>query len=63
MKRKDLIRILNENGCKKERVGKRHTIFYNPVINKCSPIPRHKEIKKNVVLNIFKTLKIEPDKS
>jgi mRNA interferase HicA len=44
MKRKDLIKYLIDNGCELEREGRKHTVFYNPMTNRSSTIPRHREI-------------------
>ncbi|MEA2045421.1 MAG: type II toxin-antitoxin system HicA family toxin [Euryarchaeota archaeon] len=44
MKRRKLIRHLEEHGCKFLREGRKHTVYYNPSNLKTSTIPRHPEI-------------------
>ncbi|MEH2415605.1 type II toxin-antitoxin system HicA family toxin [Nostoc sp.] len=44
MKRRELIRHLEKNGCLFLREGGRHTIYYNPSNNRTSAVPRHTEI-------------------
>lgn len=58
MKRKDLIKYLIIYGCVLEREGKRHTIYYNPVSNKSTTIPRHNEINTFTARGICKDLEI-----
>lgn len=52
MKRKDLEKILNENGFFLKRNGGNHDIFSNG--SKSIPVPRHKEIQESTVKDIFK---------
>jgi mRNA interferase HicA len=58
MKRVKLIRHLNRQGCYLLREGSNHSLFYNPVNNKVSTIPRHSEIKKFISQKICKDLDI-----
>ncbi len=58
MKRRKLIRHLEENGCLFLREGGKHTIYYNPSNNRTSAIPRHSEIVDILVKNICKDLEI-----
>ena len=44
MKRRDLLRHLEKNGCKFLREGGSHTIYVNRRAQKSSAIPRHREI-------------------
>ena len=44
MKRQDLIRHLLQNGCLLAREGRAHSIWENPVANRRSSVPRHREI-------------------
>jgi hypothetical protein len=44
MKRRDLIRHLENNGCEFLREGGNHTIYVNRRAQKSSAIPRHREI-------------------
>ncbi len=60
MKRRKLIRHLEENGCLFLREGGKHTIYYNPSNNRTSAIPRHSEIVDILVKKICKDLEIIP---
>jgi predicted RNA binding protein YcfA (HicA-like mRNA interferase family) len=42
MKRIDLIRHLERNGCEKLREGGKHTVFANRSARKTSTVPRHR---------------------
>ena len=44
MKKKDLVRYLQNNGCVFIREGARHSVFFNPQTKRASTIPRHNEI-------------------
>lgn len=46
MKRRELIRYLEENGCLQLREGGRHTVYVSPRQKKVSAVPRHKEINE-----------------
>lgn len=58
MKRVNLIRHLEKNGCIFLREGAKHTLYINPTKNKMSSIPRHSEIKENLTKKICKDLDI-----
>jgi predicted RNA binding protein YcfA (HicA-like mRNA interferase family) len=58
MKRIDLIRHLERNGCAFLREGHAHTIYINPTERCISAIPRHRKIKNMLVLKICKDLKV-----
>lgn len=58
MKRKDLIRHLEKNGCEFLREGGNHTVYVNRMERKVSTIPRHREIDKNLAKRICKDLGI-----
>jgi mRNA interferase HicA len=45
MKRRDLVRHLERQGCVLDREGGRHSIFRNLVNGRCAAVPRHREIK------------------
>jgi hypothetical protein len=60
MKRRILIRHLEDNRCEFLREGRGHTIYFKPGTNLQSSIPRHKEIKPYLVKKICKDLSIEP---
>jgi len=48
VKRRELIRHLENNGCVELREGSRHTIFVNPRQKKVSAVPRHTEINESL---------------
>lgn len=52
MKLKDLIKHLEKNGCIFKREGGSHTIYKNPSNGAMTSIPRHREIKENLVKKI-----------
>jgi mRNA interferase HicA len=45
MKRRDLLRHLEQCGCHLDREGTRHSIYRNPANGRCASVPRHREIK------------------
>lgn len=57
MKRKDLIKQLEEMGCVFIRHGGKHDWFQNPKTKISQPIPRHNEINENLAKHIIKMLK------
>ncbi|MEH2023326.1 type II toxin-antitoxin system HicA family toxin [Nostoc sp.] len=60
MKRRELIRHLEKNGCLFLREGGRHTIYYNSSNNRTSAVPRHTEIVDILAIKICKDLEIPP---
>ncbi|MCC5634602.1 type II toxin-antitoxin system HicA family toxin [Nostoc sp. CHAB 5844] len=60
MKRRELIRHLEDNGCLFLREGGRHTIYYNPENNRTSAVPRHTEILDILAIKICKDLDVAP---
>ncbi|MCC8130813.1 MAG: type II toxin-antitoxin system HicA family toxin [Oscillospiraceae bacterium] len=52
MKKKDLIKLLENNGWYLKRTGGNHDIYTNGV--DCETIPRHNEIKENLAKAIIK---------
>lgn len=44
MKRKALLRHLEQQGCEFLREGKKHTVYVNRIAQCSSTIPRHREI-------------------
>lgn len=56
MKRKDLIRQLEQDGCVLIRHGGRHDWYQNPETKISQPIPRHNEIKDYLAKHILKML-------
>ncbi|MBC8110177.1 MAG: type II toxin-antitoxin system HicA family toxin [Verrucomicrobia bacterium] len=58
MKRRDLIKHLEIHSCFFVREGGNHTVYKNILNGSYSTIPRHTEIKKNLVRKICKDLEI-----
>jgi mRNA interferase HicA len=58
MKRRDLIRYLEQHECVKEREGAKHTIDRNPASGQVAPVPRHREVKEGLARKICKELGI-----
>lgn len=44
MKRRDLVRYLERNGCTLRREGSDHSIYWNPETGQRIAVPRHTEI-------------------
>jgi len=57
VKRRELIKKLEEIGCVFIRHGGRHDWYQNPRTKACQPVPRHKEINENLAKHILKKLK------
>jgi predicted RNA binding protein YcfA (HicA-like mRNA interferase family) len=57
VKRRELIKKLEEIGCVFIRHGGRHDWYQNPRTKVCQPVPRHKEINDNLAKHILKKLK------
>lgn len=62
MKRSELIRYLNAQGCELLREGGRHSWWHNALQNKRSAVPRHNEISDILANKICKDLGIKPVK-
>jgi mRNA interferase HicA len=58
MKRRDLIRHLEINGCRLVREGGNHSIWENPSNKRRAAVPRHNEIVDFTVVRICKQLEI-----
>lgn len=58
MKRRDLIRHLEQHGCVLLREGANHTIYVNPAVKKTSSVPRHSEINNELARKICKDLQV-----
>ena len=62
MKRRDLIRHLEDHGCQLLREGGNHTIYINRAAKRTSSVPRHDEINNELARKIGKDLQIpQPD--
>jgi mRNA interferase HicA len=56
VKRRDLIKELEEIGCIFIRHGGNHDWYQNPLTKVSQPIPRHREINDNLAKHILKML-------
>lgn len=59
MKRRDVIKHLNDHGCILKREGGNHSVFLNTGNKKISALPRHNEINDFLVKKICKDLDIK----
>ncbi len=57
MKRTELIREIEDNGCILIRHGGKHDWYQNPTTKISQPVPRHREIKETLARHIIKMLK------
>ncbi|MBW2026938.1 MAG: type II toxin-antitoxin system HicA family toxin [Deltaproteobacteria bacterium] len=57
MKRKDLIKKLENMGCILIRHGGKHDWYHNPRTKISQPVPRHKEISEYLAKHIIKMLR------
>jgi predicted RNA binding protein YcfA (HicA-like mRNA interferase family) len=60
VKRVDLIRHLQQHGCRLLREGGRHSIWVNPANRKVTAVPRHSEISDYLARRICRDLEV-PD--
>lgn len=60
MKRKALLRHLEEHQCALKREGASHTIYWNPRTGRREPVPRHSEIPDMLARKICRALQV-PD--
>jgi len=58
MKRRDLLRHLERNGCEFLREGGSHTIYVNRAAKKSSSIPRHREVFEFLARKICRDLDV-----
>lgn len=56
MKRRDLIKRLEDMGCVLSRHGSKHDWYTNQLTKQSQPVPRHKEINENLAKSIIKKL-------
>ena len=56
MKRRALVRHLEQHGCELLREGANHSIFVNRAARKTSAVPRHSEINDELAKKICKDL-------
>lgn len=60
MKRRDLIRHLEEHGCIWIREGGNHTVYRHVAHQKISTVPRHTEINASLARKICRDLGVPP---
>jgi predicted RNA binding protein YcfA (HicA-like mRNA interferase family) len=60
VKRRELLRYLEQHGCELLREGANHTVFINRSARKTSTIPRHTEINEYLVKKICRDLQVPP---
>ena len=58
MKRRDLLRHLEDHGCRLLREGANHTVYLNTATRKCSTVPRHREVNDFTAVKICRDLEI-----
>jgi predicted RNA binding protein YcfA (HicA-like mRNA interferase family) len=58
MKRTDLIRHLEQQGCEFLREGSKHTVYVNRAVQRSSSIPRHREINDFLARKICRDLQV-----
>jgi predicted RNA binding protein YcfA (HicA-like mRNA interferase family) len=63
MKRVDLVRHLQRNGCRFVREGSKHSVFWNPANDFMSTVPRHSEIDPFMARKICKDLGVPAPRS
>ncbi|MGH2437728.1 MAG: type II toxin-antitoxin system HicA family toxin [bacterium] len=56
MKRRDLVRHLEQHGCELLREGANHSIYVNRAAGKSSAVPRHTEIDNDLAKKICRDL-------
>jgi predicted RNA binding protein YcfA (HicA-like mRNA interferase family) len=56
VKRRDLIKKIEEMGCILIRHGGKHDWYQNPSTGICQPVPRHREINEKLAKHIIKML-------
>jgi len=58
MKRIDLMRHLESQGCQLMREGRQHSLYINRQTRKSAAVPRHREIPQGTVRSICRALGI-----
>jgi predicted RNA binding protein YcfA (HicA-like mRNA interferase family) len=59
MKRRELLRWLQREGCVLLRSGGNHDIYLNPRSGKKQPVPRHSEIDEHLARHILRYLGLD----
>jgi len=60
MKRRDLLRRIEEEGCVLLRSGGNHDIYVNTRTGRKQPVPRHREIDEHLARHILRYLGLKP---
>jgi len=60
VKRRDLVRHLEANGCELLREGARHSVYVNRPARKVSSVPRHRDIDDYLARKICRDLEVPP---
>ena len=63
MKRRDLIRKIEAEGCVLVRHGAKHDWYRNPQTGVPQPVPRHREISEHLANHIIRMLSTPQDMS
>lgn len=58
MKRVDLIRHLETQGCRLLREGGSHSVYFNPEKRRVSTVPRHREVNDFLARKICRDLQV-----
>jgi mRNA interferase HicA len=58
MKRADLIRHLEQHGCRFAREGGKHVVYVNPIARRSSSVPRHREVNDFLARKICDDLQV-----
>ena len=58
MKRRDLVRHLERNGCELLREGGRHSVYVNRAAGKSTTVPRYVEVNELLARRICKDLDV-----
>lgn len=58
MKRRDLVRHLEQHGCALLREGGNHSVFVNRAAQRSSAVPRHREINEFLARKICRDLEV-----
>lgn len=62
MKRIDLIRHLERQGCELLREGGNHSVYVNRAAHKATSVPRHRELNDFLAKKICADLQVSPPK-
>jgi predicted RNA binding protein YcfA (HicA-like mRNA interferase family) len=60
VKRRELIKKIEQEGAVLIRHGGKHDWYQNPKTKVCQPVPRHKEIKEYLARHILRKLSSKP---